>query len=369
MRDRRSTARAFIGGASWVFFAGAMGCGSRSALDSAFGEAPASTGAPAAFTPDAASVGRIGDAGGVSQEPPPTRVVLFGGFDSPDNLFLDDTWEWDESAWIQKGAPGPSARAGHAMAALHGKVVLFGGGMISALATGDMLEGGALDDTWEWDGSTWTQRNPTVVPGPRVGHAMATLQGKVILFGGAIAGSGSGGPETWAWDGDTWTLVATTGPAERSGHTMTTVGDRIVLFGGSSERGPLGDTWAWDGSAWTLLSTYGSSGFGPGDRFRMSSAALDGKLWVFGGLTQPGQDSDELWSLDGALWTRLMTGNATPAARYAATMATLGGNVFVFGGDEILTPADGVTYAWNGAAWYVSGKGPSPRSQSAMAAR
>jgi hypothetical protein len=55
----------------------------------------------------------------------------------------------------------------HGMATLRGKVVLFGG---------NMLQGSTyvlFSDTWEWDGSVWTKRD---VPGPvpRVAMSMAS---------------------------------------------------------------------------------------------------------------------------------------------------------------------------------------------------
>src|ERR1035438_3090183 len=50
----------------------------------------------------------------------------------------------------------PSARAFPAIAydAAHGQVVLFGG-LASAA-----FNGAALNDTWVWDGSRWTQKSP-----------------------------------------------------------------------------------------------------------------------------------------------------------------------------------------------------------------
>ncbi|HEY0882217.1 MAG TPA: kelch repeat-containing protein, partial [Archangium sp.] len=53
----------------------------------------------------------------------------------------------------------------HAMAydVSRARVVLFGG-------QGD---GGRLDDTWEWDGASWTQLNPLTSPPPSAGHGMA----------------------------------------------------------------------------------------------------------------------------------------------------------------------------------------------------
>src|SRR5690242_17994803 len=60
-------------------------------------------------------------------------------------------------AWAQRGVNGPSARSNHAMAydTARGVTVLFGGA--------DGNGGGLGAETWEWDGTAWTQR---VVSGP-----------------------------------------------------------------------------------------------------------------------------------------------------------------------------------------------------------
>jgi len=113
-------------------------------------------------------------------------TVLFGGYCN------GDTWELDGTTWTQRAVSGPTGRAGHAMAydAARGVTVLFGG-----CGNGD---------TWEWDGTTWTQRS-TTGPSPRWLHAMAydSTRGVTVLFGG-LAGSSLKG-DTWEWDGTTWT--------------------------------------------------------------------------------------------------------------------------------------------------------------------
>ena len=92
-------------------------------------------------------------------------MVLFGG-DGLGRVF-DETWEWDAKSWTRRGVMGPSGRVAPGMATLAGKVVLFGG---------NTLEGSRyvyFSDTWEWDGNTWAQRN---VAGPvaRTTAAMAS---------------------------------------------------------------------------------------------------------------------------------------------------------------------------------------------------
>src|SRR5687767_6671464 len=84
------------------------------------------------------------------------RVVLFGGIDV---TALGDTWEWDGVSWSQRNpVVNPTPRSLHAMAydAARRRVVLFGGQDSSGL----------LGDTWEWDGVNWALRNPAANPTP-----------------------------------------------------------------------------------------------------------------------------------------------------------------------------------------------------------
>jgi hypothetical protein len=91
-------------------------------------------------------------------------VVLFGGYTF--NGIFNDTWSFDGAAWRRASGVAPSARSFHAMAALNGSVVLFGG-----TGTGTSTFG----DTWTFDGTAWQQ---WIGSGPPAvfRHAMATLQ-------------------------------------------------------------------------------------------------------------------------------------------------------------------------------------------------
>src|SRR2546427_652082 len=90
-------------------------------------------------------------------------------------------------------------------------------------------------------------------PEPRMGPAMAydAARGRVVLFGG----SGASGPlgDTWEWDGTSWSQVPSSGPSVRSGHAMAydTVRGHVVLFGGTLGHSGVyfGDTWQWNGTS------------------------------------------------------------------------------------------------------------------------
>lgn len=67
-------------------------------------------------------------------------------------------------------------------------------------------------DTWEYDGTMWTQMKPAQSPSPRNGMGMDydTARGKVIGFGGDASDSPHYS-ETWVYDGTTWTQIALSG--------------------------------------------------------------------------------------------------------------------------------------------------------------
>lgn len=115
-------------------------------------------------------------------------TVLFGG---NNGASAADTWEWNGTIWTQRfPANSPPGRFVHAMAydsARH-VTVLFGGS-----------NSGGLGDTWEWDGTNWTQRSPATSPAARLAHAMAydSARGATVLFGGTASAT---------YFSDTWEL-------------------------------------------------------------------------------------------------------------------------------------------------------------------
>lgn len=98
------------------------------------------------------------------------RTVLFSGGDLDGPPAVQETWEWDGSTWrnVQPLPPRPPARL-HSMMAFdpsRGKVVLFGGATDTQGTT-------VFDDTWTWDGTTWVPISTGARPTPRWGSAMA----------------------------------------------------------------------------------------------------------------------------------------------------------------------------------------------------
>jgi Galactose oxidase, central domain len=202
-----------------------------------------------------------------TSNPPPARlldalsydssrhfVVLFGGINQ--NTIYGDTWEREGTVWIQRPVSGPSPRWAHTMCfdSARGVTVLFGG------YTGPA--GGHNGETWEWSGTSggWTQRaigGPN--PPPRFGSAMSydSARHVAVLFGGSNSSSPNLS-DTWEWDGTAWTQRnPPTSPSARYFHTMTYHAGwgLTILFGGTNSSGmPTNETWGYDGTSWNHLN-------------------------------------------------------------------------------------------------------------------
>ncbi len=95
--------------------------------------------------------------------------------------------------------------------------------------------------------------------GARFGHAMAYdgFRDRVVLFGG-ITAAGQQQNDTWEFDGASWTQVfPATSPPGRDGHTMTfnIATGQVFLFGGDGGPANLNDTWVYDGVDWMQINT------------------------------------------------------------------------------------------------------------------
>jgi hypothetical protein len=155
-----------------------------------------------------------------------SRVVLFGGADG--QAHFNDSWLWDGSVWsplTTSGAPSPRSYTQLAYDAGRDRFVLFGGRAADGTTK--------LTDTWELDGTTWTERTPSVSPEERIGFGLIydRMRKRVMLFGGLFASF-----SLWEWDGTSWTQPDTNlVPSVASGACSTYDDARgeIVTFGGA----------------------------------------------------------------------------------------------------------------------------------------
>jgi hypothetical protein len=165
-------------------------------------------------------------------------VVLTGGHHTatyPDTNFLADTWEWNGTSWTRRStANTPPGRKDAAMTydSRRNVCVLFGG-VLDTNPSNTLF----LQDTWEYDGTNWIERTPASSPPRRDQHTLTydPTRGVCVLFGGHGSAEAPGPNDaTWEWNGTTWTRVPFSSPAARRGSKLLydPVRQGLLLFSG-----------------------------------------------------------------------------------------------------------------------------------------
>jgi hypothetical protein len=160
-------------------------------------------------------------------------TVVFSGFDVLP--YHPDTWEYDGTDWKQVATTGPIGRIYPHMEFdfVRNKTVLFSGYATGATPSID------IQDTWEWDGTTWTEIKLACQPDARWGHSMAYVIGRgIVMYGGVkqVAPNNGTKGDTWVYNG-TWSEVRPASPpAARRLHAMASdpKTQAPLLFGGSA---------------------------------------------------------------------------------------------------------------------------------------
>lgn len=343
------------------------------------------------------------------------EMLLFGGI--VQGLPSDATWVWHTEGWIpiEPDDPWPAPRAQHAMAydSTRRQVVLFGG---SGCADPDCGSRHDLNDTWIWDGATWSEATPDVSPTARHGHRMVydELQREVLLVGGCDDDNTQGLRDEFWWDGDDWRPGEFLVSGSRCHHELVRdpIGRRTLLFGGLSGQVPRNRLWSRSDDGWRLLES-GAQLRGSNLRPAMTYDAgreevllyVQQRLFAWDGLTwsehQPAESSapeqesalvydpvaEESILFGGSIgtdavsgtwiwreaWSRIETGSSPPpTTHHAMAWDAIGGRVLMFGGiDPALeeTPRD-ETWTYGDQAWslLVPAESPPPRCRHTMAA-
>ena len=242
---------------------------------------------------------------------------------------------------------------------------------VTSLFSGSLLPGGLLSEHWLFDGTTWQQVPSSVVlPPPRTLGAMCFDAGRdvLVLFGG----NGPNGQlqDTWEWNGTTWSPRSTTGPSPRYGVALAYDPQRAqtVLFGGiGSGNTVYGDTWEWNGSQWSQRSPQHA----PSPR-QSTALAFDpqrGGILLFGGAASGLPPMDDTWRWDGSDWQQLQPANLPYGRSYHRMVTdTRRGRVLVLGGNTAGGANDPFAWEWDGDTWHVQLlSSPSPRAGHALA--
>ena len=269
-------------------------------------------------------------------------VIMFGGvafptdLSNPRTVYLSDTWEWDGTTWTQL-FPVHSPGQGDSVYQM-----IFDQAQHVMILFGGALEG----ETWAWDGSDWTQLFPSTVP-PNGGSSLAydSARGRIVKFGGYSSTSGPNN-DTWEWDGVDWIEVTPPStPSARYGSAMAYDANQgqTILFSGAGV-GVGADTWAWDGEHWRQLSPAHSPP--KGTTYSMAYDESTARVVMTGGY-DAALNGAYVWQWDGADWSEYVS--ATPAPGYTDPFTTCydkqRSEVMVFGG------IDGSSNAPIGDTW------------------
>ena len=284
--------------------------------------------------------------------------------------------------WVLLSTNGPPSRW-FAMMAYDSErrvSVLFGG--MTSEAVGPAL----TNDTWEFDGTNWTERFPAHSPSPRSQSQMVydANRQRTVLYGGQdyVSGSPVYLPETWEWDGNDWQQITSAHTPDFKGQAGYSYGAcfdtrrrETLVFGGVTSVGDVGELWAYDGTDWTLKTP-----IGPAPVFRplCCNMAFDtnrGVAVLLGAAeSAPGKGNgygNSVWEWNGTGWNEAAQSGQLPSLQY-------GGNQFVYDtfrqesvlyGYE-LGDTGGISYPggdgmrlvwrWNGAQWKTDPPTPTP---------
>jgi hypothetical protein len=284
-------------------------------------------------------------------------TVLFGGCQGTNcnsGPYLGDTWEWNGTSWSEVATGnGPSARATGSMVfdQANDVTVFFGGGINSNETD--------YNDTWTWNGKTWNEVVPNGAAGSppaRNGAGMVwdTSQNVAVLFGGNVTGFEQLS-DTWEWNGDSWSNVTpSSGPAARCYFPMIydQTNSVVMLWGGCSSSGcsdPLSDTWTWNGSTWTERSG-GGGGQAPQPGapgiFSMAYNASTSQGILYGA-----SPASSTWGWNG-VWTEFPPSGGSPPATNGVLAYDSQRNVVVyFGGATATGTPLAQTWEWSGNSW------------------
>src|SRR3954462_4679101 len=130
-----------------------------------------------------------------------------------------------------------------------------------------------------------TSNAPTSRSGPAMAYDPATK--KIVLFGGY---DGVHRDDTWTFDGNTWTLVnVPVSPRGRAASNMAldVPSGRLILFGGFDGQNYLGDTWIWDGASSRWIEAHPKNSPPAATAPMVFTDPATGHATVFGGYERP----------------------------------------------------------------------------------
>ena len=284
------------------------------------------------------------------------RVVFFGG--EAQQGGTNETWEWNGESWTQMfpELSPPALFAGNLAALINPALTYDEADQRVLFFGGQDPSDSTIGMTWEWDGTNWTQLTPITSPPYRTSASIVYDQRHhvAILFGG-VDGNVEDLNDTWSWDGTNWTqLTPANSPTVRASAAMAydAVHNDIVLFGGADPSDAvLSDTWQWDGTNWTQLTPATSPS---ADYLRVKASDTTAQPI----LVEYEQSQLEVWTWDGSNWSSQLDSNSPTAAELqfdpissSVAYDEARAQLLLYGFDGD-TSTNNLTWTWNsGEGW------------------
>ncbi len=270
--------------------------------------------------------------------------MLFGGVTSvsPTNEWHDsnETWAWDGVSWTQLhpvNSPPARDNAGLVYDPVNKVLVLYGGEW--------------TNDTWTWDGTNWKQMSPRESP-PEWASSQMTYDATrkaVLLYVGSGMWPANAVNQTWSWDGSTWTQIPT--PTDPNGSNLNN--SAIVYDSGRAQTILVGTsgTWVLEAGGWRRVTGGGSTSLTTNSGLNDFAVADDEARGL---VVEIGANGDT-WTWDGQAWTA-QNPSIAPPARAGEVFAydPLHHQVVLFGGQNGQATSWSAlddTWLWDGAAW------------------
>jgi hypothetical protein len=232
------------------------------------------------------------------------RIILYGGqqFNSTTEVLdaLHDTWEFDGTTWTKVGTDG-QAQAGKPML------------VYDAARKQTILLGVKTDNTtvmYGYDAPThaWTEIKPEKLPTCVNEAAMVyeSRSGKTLVIGGVCSITTPSSDQTWEWDGTNWTEVdVTNDPSRASGYALAydSLRNEVIIFGGTTifAQAPRSTTMKYSDLVWRFVFTFARPS--PRSLASFTSDSKNGNVWMFGGLNEFSTSYvDEMWGYRNGVW-------------------------------------------------------------------
>ena len=279
------------------------------------------------------------------------RVILYGGYnyleDGRTFRVLNDTWEFDGDNWTRVNENGP---------VITKPLIVFDAARHQTIMLGTDAESKAAMYRWNADASRWDTVTGTLPPCVNEGQLVYQTHNQRPLLAGGVCGGSIIGDETFEWDGSNWTEIPhwegyTTGRQVDSAAAYDTAAGQTVRFGGrgSTQSTPNSVTGLYRSSRWRPFVATSTPRPRSMPLFRRD--AERDVLWLFGGLSEYSYLNvidylNDLWRYQNGVWHPIAHASNTPLA-CATPIGALDTDRNV-----LIVVCEGTEVAeWNGEEW------------------